>query len=325
MQSVVKHSSHRFGRILIVVLFQLLFIALNAHADGPPPTEKIFQWRPFLAPFHAVVLHFPIGFLAMACVLELYRMRWPSAEVKKVITLTLWLSLVSGGITAALGILRGADGGYQTHDLESHRWTGIGVVVATLLTLAMQRRAFREMSRPVLTGGYRGLLAVTLGLVAFAGHMGGNLTHGSNYLTENAPTFVRELIESAPENADATDSAKLDEHEEMFVAHVQPILEKKCIRCHGEEKQRGDYRLDQAELALAGGESGKPAIKPGDPMGSELVRLVLLPPGDDDIMPPDGKEPLTADEALTIIRWIQKGASFPVGASASSAKHAARN
>ena len=322
---VLKLFSHRTCIFLIAVFFQMSVAALTAHAAGEPMAHKVFQWRPFLAPFHSVVLHFPIGFLAMACVLELYRMRWPSAEVKKVITLTLWLSLFSGGITAVFGILRATGGGYQTHSLESHRWTGIGVVVATLLTLALQRRAFREMSRPVLTGGYRGMLAVTLGLVATAGHMGGNLTHGSNYLTENAPMFVRELIEDSQSNLDATASANLGDAEQMFVESVQPILEKKCIRCHGAEKQRGDFRLDLPESALAGGESGKPAIKPGDPMGSELVRLVLLPPGDDAIMPPDGKEPLTADETLSIIRWIQKGAAFPAAAKQPSVRHASRN
>jgi hypothetical protein len=31
-------------------------------------------------------------------------------------------------------------------------------------------------------------------------------------------------------------------------------------------------------------------------------------------MPPDGKEPLNAEEILVIVRWIQKGASFPVAA-----------
>lgn len=73
-----------------------------------------------------------------------------------------------------------------------------------------------------------------------------------------------------------------------------------------EGKAKGDYRLDDPVVALKGGESEKVAIKPGDPLGSEFVRLILLPPDDDDVMPPKGKEALTGEEVLTIIRWIQR-------------------
>jgi uncharacterized membrane protein len=312
----------RFPKLSVAAAFLYLSLAMiAAGATGDPtPAQKAFLWTPFLAPFHAVVLHFPIGFVTMAAVLELYRMRRPSADLKPVTTLTLWLSLLSGIVAATLGILRATGGGYEIHEVEAHRWTGLAVVGATLLTLAVQRWAYRDESRGLLTASYRGLLGVTLGLLVVAGHMGGNLTHGSKYLTENAPAFVRELIEEPPPASAIVGSlANLDEKQRFYRDQVQPILEKKCFRCHGPEKQKGEYRMDQPEIALKGGESEKTAIKPGDPLGSELVRLILLPPGDDDIMPPEGKEPVTAEEALTIIRWIQKGALFPVALTPSTA------
>lgn len=316
--------SPRFPKLSAAVPFYLGLAMVAAGATHDATTaQKAFLWTPFLAPFHAVVLHFPIGFVTMACVLELYRMRRPSADLKPVTTLTLWLSLLSGIIAATLGILRATGGGYEIHEVESHRWTGLAVVVATLLALALQRWSYRDESRGLLTASYRGLLAITLGLLVVAGHMGGNLTHGSKYLTENAPAFVREFMEEEPPaSADAGSLASLDEKQRFFVEQVQPILEKKCFRCHGPEKQKGDYRMDQPEIALKGGESEKTAIKPGDPLGSELVRLILLPPGDDEIMPPEGKESVTAEEALTIIRWIQKGAPFPVAAKTSAVSEA---
>ncbi len=292
------------------MLFIFTALTITAHA-APVAVQKAFLWRPFLAPFHAVVLHFPIGFLTMVCVLEIYRMWRPSAELKPVTKLTLWLSLLSGIVAAAFGILRATGGGYEVHEVESHRWTGIAVVVATLLALVVQRFAFRDETRRVPMLAYRGLLAVTLALVVIAGHVGGNLTHGSKYLTENAPAFVRELLgEKSAEATDAATPANLDEKQRFFVERVQPILEKKCAKCHGKEKQKGDYRLDDPVVALKGGESEKVAIKPGDPLGSEVVRLILLQPDDDGVMPPKGKEALTGDEVLTIIRWIQKGAPF---------------
>jgi hypothetical protein len=87
-------------------------------------------------------------------------------------------------------------------------------------------------------------------------------------------------------------------------------LETKCLQCHGEAKHKGGYRLDVSEMALKGGESGRAAIKPGDPLESNLVRLILLPRDSDDVMPPEGKEPLTSDEIMILIRWIQAGAPF---------------
>jgi uncharacterized membrane protein len=317
-----RRSPHRTLFFLSASLVFLIVAADPAQAAGAAATaHKAFLWRPFLAPFHAVLLHFPIGFVTMVCVLELYRLRRPNADLKPVTTLTLWLSLLSGVVAASLGILRATSGGYEVHELETHRWTGISVVAATLLALALQSRAYRDEKRRALTVAYRAALAATLGLLVVAGHMGGNLTHGSKYLTENAPSFVRDWIEEkAPQISDASVSTNPDEKQRFYVEQVQPILEKKCLRCHGPEKQKGDYRLDRSESALAGGESGKAAIKPGDPLGSELVRLILLPPGDDDIMPPDGKEPVNADEAMTIIRWIQKGALFPAPVTASAVR-----
>lgn len=303
--------------LLTATLLFALGLVMDCLAAGDASSvstsaHKAFLWRPFLAPFHAVVLHFPIGFVTMAAILELYRLRRPGPEVKRITTLTLWLSLLSGMVAATLGILRATNGGYDPRELESHRWTGLAVVAFTLLTLATQRLAYRDETRRFLTFAYRSLLLITLGLLVVAGHVGGNLTHGSKYLTENAPGFVRTLMGDAePAGKTAPVGAILDERQKFFIDRVQPIFEKKCLRCHGPEKQKSDYRLDEAETALKGGESGKPAIKPGDPLSSELVRLILLPADDDDIMPPAGKEPLSADETLTIIRWIQKGAPFP--------------
>ena len=304
----------------------LLLFTQSAWAAGPPAaasiTHKIFQWRPFLAPFHAVVLHYPIGFITLAFILEIYGLRRPGLEVKRITRLVIWLSLVSGIVAATFGILRAAGGGYETHAVETHRWTGLGVVACTLATLVLQKFACGNETRRALTYCYRGLLTVTLGLLVVAGHMGGNLTHGSKYLTENAPTFVRELLtDEPPATTEATASASLDEGQRFFVEQVQPILNTKCVGCHGPEKQKAGYRLDQPELALKGGESEQPAIKPGHPLESHLVQLILLPPGHDDIMPPEGREPLTPEEIGLVLHWIRIGAPFGAPAPTSAEDH----
>src|SRR5437868_5869638 len=59
-----------------------------------------------------------------------------------------------------------------------------------------------------------------------------------------------------------------------FVADIQPIFEAKCVKCHGPEKQKSGYRLDEKNTALHGGDEHAPNIKPGDADGSPLVRFV---------------------------------------------------
>ena len=59
-----------------------------------------------------------------------------------------------------------------------------------------------------------------------------------------------------------------------FAKEVQPLLKQRCWRCHGGEHQEGGLRLNERKSALAGGDSGKPAIVPGKPDDSRLLRAV---------------------------------------------------
>jgi uncharacterized membrane protein len=300
-----------------ILIYLLLLVALTAFeagaatsaVAGPSTAAKIFHWRPFLAPFHSVLLHYPIGFLTMAFILEIYGLRRGSPELRRITTFVIILSLVSGLVTASLGILRAGSGEYESKTLGLHRWLGMSIPILTSATLWLQIRAKRTEFNRVALAGYRAVLTTTLGVLVVAGHYGGNLTHGSKYLVENAPEFVKELFEEDAEPC-ATSQMICDESEKYFIENIQGIFNAKCVRCHGEEKQKAHYRLDQAEIAFKGGDSGIPAIKPNDPLHSNLVRLILLPPGHDDAMPPQGKQPLNPEEIMRIIHWIQNGAPF---------------
>lgn len=270
--------------------------------------SQIFQWRPFLAPFHSVLLHFPIGFVAMAFILEVYSLFHPSAELRKITRLVMALSLASAAVVAALGLMRASSSDYDPHTLSLHRAFGLAVPACIVLALSVQRLAVRAESRRLLFG-YRGLLAAALGVLVIAGHQGGNLTHGSKYLVENAPGFFRTLLEDNSTTETKIENGNLA-GESLFGAKVRPLLETRCIPCHGAAKHKGSYRLDLPETALKGGDSGRTAITPGNPFESNLVRLILLPRDNDDVMPPEGKDALTSDEIMILIRWIQAGASF---------------
>ena len=86
-----------------------------------------------------------------------------------------------------------------------------------------------------------------------------------------------------------------------------PLLERTCLRCHGEEKQKSGLRLDSREAALKGGESGA-ALVPGKPADSLLLQLVRHTDADRP-MPP--KEKLLDSEIAHLERWIEEGAPWP--------------
>src|SRR6185295_4968209 len=100
----------------------------------------------------------------------------------------------------------------------------------------------------VLRGGMRKMVLIVVGLVGFGAG------------------------EARPQN-------KVD-----FVKDIQPILQKSCIECHGPEKPKGKLRLDSKEAALKGGKDGA-VLVPGQADKSELYRRIILPAGDDDVMP----------------------------------------
>ena len=108
----------------------------------------------------------------------------------------------------------------------------------------------------------------------------------------------------------AAQGAALAEGQKTYVREILPILEEKCKKCHGENAQMSDYRLDVEETAFAGGKSGETAIVPGDPAASHLVRVVLLPEAHPKVMPPAGLMPLTDEETMSIIAWIRNGAPY---------------
>jgi len=72
-----------------------------------------------------------------------------------------------------------------------------------------------------------------------------------------------------------------------YVKDIRPLFEASCFRCHGEEKQKGELRLDSLQAVLQGGEDGK-VIVPGDSKKSLLV-VAVAQIDDEFAMPPKRK------------------------------------
>lgn len=292
----------RVGLLVVGILLGLSAFPAAFAAEGSSSPAEGTDWRAFLAPFHTVTLHMPIGFVMMAVILEVYSLLRPSEPLRKAIGVVLLFSATSAVVVVVLGIFRASDGGYEPETLEEHRWFGIAVGVVTALVLLVHWLVFRKEAKPLPIGIYRFLLVADSVLLVVAGHGGGNLTHGSKYLTENAPAWVKEWIEPGGEDPSGKNAAG------TYAEVIRPIFEEKCFQCHGEEKQKGDYRMDTIDGLFAAGESELEPIVKGIATESYLVELITLPEDDDLVMPPDGKERLTPEETLAVIQWIWNGA-----------------
>ena len=93
-----------------------------------------------------------------------------------------------------------------------------------------------------------------------------------------------------------------------FNADIRPVLNNRCVTCHGGVKTNADLNLQFRELALLGGESGLAAIVPGDPDGSELIKRITHANPSDRMPKDDG--PLTEEEVQLFRDWIKQGAEW---------------
>jgi len=93
-----------------------------------------------------------------------------------------------------------------------------------------------------------------------------------------------------------------------FSTQIKPILNNKCITCHGGVKKSGGFSVLFEEEAFANTESGQPAIIRGDAAGSELIKR--LHEDDPELRMPYEKPQLSEGEIDLLTRWIDQGAEW---------------
>lgn len=93
----------------------------------------------------------------------------------------------------------------------------------------------------------------------------------------------------------------------LFADAVQPLLREKCGKCHIREKPAGGLGVEQHAQLLEGGYSGA-GIVPKDRKASFVLARLVLPPSDDEHMPPEDEPTLNADEIELVGSWIDQGA-----------------
>jgi mono/diheme cytochrome c family protein len=102
--------------------------------------------------------------------------------------------------------------------------------------------------------------------------------------------------------------AAAGEPDRLFRGQVAPILEKRCLHCHGAETTKGGLSLASRKGLLRGGENGA-AVVPGKPDESLLLEMVS---GDAPEMPQKDK-PLSKEQVEGLRSWVEQGAHWPEG------------
>lgn len=252
----------------------------------------------FFGRFHVLALHLPIGIIVLAVIADVVARRQRFHFLRDAAPFYWGAAALSAIVTAVLGYMHFAEGGFSGPSAIYHRAFGTALAIAATVTWLMRTRVLRRFESLHVIAGM-----LVLALVFVTGHFGGNLTHGDTYLTEYAPAPLRSLAGLAPKRAPITDIAMADPYDDI----VQPIFTQRCLSCHNEDKQRGGLSLASHEALLRGGDTGS-VILAGNPSTSDLFRRITLPSTDDDVMPAEGKPPLTPEQIEIIRWWIESGA-----------------
>ena len=206
--------------------------------------------------------------------------------------------MISAIVSCITGYILSLTGDYDESTVNLHQWMGISVaLVSTITYFLYKKKSLRKWQLP---------LAFLLVLLIFiTGHLGGSLTHGSDYLTQP----LEDLFSN-----DSTAIIKrkpIPNVQEAFVYAdmIQPIFQVKCYLCHGKTKQKGKLRLDDSVSIMKGGKDGVVIIS-NKSAESELMKRIMLPSEDEHHMAPKEKSQLSENEIALLKWWIDNGVNF---------------
>ncbi|MCH8830614.1 MAG: DUF1549 domain-containing protein, partial [Planctomycetes bacterium] len=124
-------------------------------------------------------------------------------------------------------------------------------------------------------------------------------------LFSGTPVCGDETAAAAGKKPPADEKPLSSKQSPSFAKEVRPILQAKCVSCHGGTTRKGELDLRTPGSIEKGGESGRILDRkaPGKSILFEHVR--------DRVMPPKGKGKLSDEEISIICRWIKAGAILP--------------
>jgi uncharacterized membrane protein len=258
--------------------------------------ESRFQvpfWMQAVGRMHPLVLHFPLVVLILYSIWVLLVEKPESTRWNVEIADSL---LIIGALTAVVaafsGFVLSKEDGYESDTLLWHKWLGIAISLSSIAWYGLQKylMPWKLMSK---------LVAISFLLLLFiGGHLGGNLTHGEDFLISPlGPSAEEEKPRVALEDAKVYDDL------------VMPVFEQKCLSCHNEEKSKGNLQMQTQALLVKGGKNGVLWDTTKADLGT-LISRVHLPLDDKKHMPPRGKVQLTEEEVVLLAAWVKDGSRF---------------
>lgn len=245
----------------------------------------------FIGRLHPALVHFPIGIFILSIILELAsfhpkRNTWSNAIVP-----IYSIGIVFSAISLLTGFILSNEGDHHSSAVDLHKWIAIATTLSFLLYVLFRSKLIKLKIVHVAI-----LLLLSLSITV-TGHLGGSLTHGSDYLKIN---HEEKVINQAINITNINEAL-------LYQDIVQHTLNMKCVQCHGSDKQKGKLRLDAINWIQKGGKNGM-VINSQQPDQSELIKRILLDLNDEHHMPPKGKTQLTIFEQNILKWWIEKGA-----------------
>ena len=238
-----------------------------------------------------MVLHLPIGSLLMTFLL-LVVSRFQKVDLEKAIRIGVDFSFAGALMAALMGCLLSLDEAYDFNSLKFHFWAGIITLILSFSLCILHRMKGKEN---LFFGSY----LMTLLALTVAGHKGGQITHGEDYLS-TADLFEEPIM--------VVQKDSVDYYKEV----VHLIFEDKCVSCHNSNKSKSELRLDRYDLILIGGERGS-IFDSQNPNESRLIRYINLPKEDKLHMPPKNKSQLSEKEKWLLTDWVNSGAYLKEG------------
>ena len=97
---------------------------------------------------------------------------------------------------------------------------------------------------------------------------------------------------------------------DYFENKIRPILVNHCYECHNDLAAEGNLRLDLRTGLLKGGNAG-PAIVPGSPSKSLLLKAIRYEDSELKMPPEDAGGKLSDEQIMAIEQWVRRGANDP--------------
>ena len=111
----------------------------------------------------------------------------------------------------------------------------------------------------------------------------------------------------------ADDMTARERSEILFVRRIAPLLQEKCVACHGGDPDtiEGSLDLRTAGTLKRGGDSGESAVVSNKPEDSPLYLASRRDHDDWSAMPPKEAEKLNDAQLAWLREWIETGAAWP--------------